>query len=357
MTARRLRIALIVLAAATALASGGAGAVPGNGTPPTISGSLRVGSTIAADRGTWAGSGELAYAYRWYRCGPAAARCRPIGGASAPTYTLGRRDAGQTVAVALSASDATGATTALSSVAGPVAARGATVYATAQPRLTGTPEPGQQLRAEPGAWDVTPQSLSYRWLRCDEGGRACAAIPRARSPVYTVAGVDVGHALVARVTATVATTSQPVLSLASAAVREQGASLPAGALPLAQGRWSIPVASVAPPARLVIARVAFSPARIAPDAPFRATATVVDTRGYAVRGVAVSVQAPYGYARVAGGAVTRRDGTAAFVLRPAATLPADARVLVLAVRARKPNDPPLTGVSTTRLVGVRIVGR
>jgi len=62
---------------------------------------------------------------------------------------------------------------------------------------------GQRLTAEPGAWSgARPLVFSYRWERCDAEGEACAPIPGAKHPGYTLTEADVGSTVRATVTAT-----------------------------------------------------------------------------------------------------------------------------------------------------------
>jgi hypothetical protein len=74
---------------------------------------------------------------------------------------------------------------------------------TAPPTVTGDPTVGSVLTAAPGTWTgAGPISFTWRWRRCEPDGTACALIPGATSPTYTVTGDDILHTLSARVTAT-----------------------------------------------------------------------------------------------------------------------------------------------------------
>ena len=63
------------------------------------------------------------------------------------------------------------------------------------PAISGVAQAGQVLIASSGSWANSPTGYSYRWSRCDAGGRACTTIPRAEQPSYTATAVDVGTTL------------------------------------------------------------------------------------------------------------------------------------------------------------------
>ena len=87
---------------------GGGGSVPVNSTPPTISGLAQQGQTLSATTGTWTGS-PTSFSYQWQRCNSSGASCAPISGAAATaTYPLATADVGQTVRVAVTATNGSG---------------------------------------------------------------------------------------------------------------------------------------------------------------------------------------------------------------------------------------------------------
>jgi hypothetical protein len=332
---------IVLAAAATLIAAGLAAAAPTSSIRPAVSGSLKVGEKLTADRGTWAGSGDLQYGYAWYRCDPGGAHCKAIHGATADTYLATAGDTGRTIGLTVRATDTSGAANAYASLVGPIA--GGTVYATAAPRITGGAEVGQQLKTDTGTWAVSPQLVAYQWLRCNGNGRICMPISGATDATYKAVDADLRHALVARVTVKVGTTAQAAFSIATPAIAAEGDALPTGATPLGKGRYSVPVESVSLPARLVVARVSAKASTL--------TVTIADTRGYAIRGAIVQVVAPYGWVAPVEETGTGNDGTVALELRAKAGHP---RRIVLYVRARKPGDAVLAGITATRLVSVRL---
>lgn len=67
--------------------------------------------------------------------------------------------------------------------------------ATTAPSITGQPDVGNRLRANPGVWNQDQLRFSYQWLRDGE------PIRRATDRTYTVARADQGHELSVQVTA------------------------------------------------------------------------------------------------------------------------------------------------------------
>lgn len=133
---------------------------------------------------------------------------------------------------------------------------------------------------------------------------------------------------------------------------------PAGARRLNNGLYSIPVWSVSLPHRLVISNVSFAPDPITPDdKSLRARFIVSDTRGYRVRGASLFVRGlSYGnFAPMTKPERTRNDGVADLTLQPTGQVNfrPNGRVAVF-VRASKPGEQTLQGVSVRRLVQFRV---
>jgi len=73
---------------------------------------------------------------------------------------------------------------------------------TSAPTISGSPQVGQTLTADPGSWSGTqPLSYAYQWRRCDEIGDACTDITGATASAYGVVALDVGATLRVLVTA------------------------------------------------------------------------------------------------------------------------------------------------------------
>ena len=186
---------------------------------PTVAGKLQQGNRLTATAGTWGGSGTITYAYQWYRCDANGAHCNSVHGATKGTYTLVAADVDKTIGLTVHATDSTGTTAAYASLAGLVAAKTATLAATAQPTLAGTAAAGQALTIAPGTWSGTPPTaFTYAWLRCNANGRLCVPIAGATAASYTLTADDSSHTIVATVAATVGTAAQAVLTVASSVV-------------------------------------------------------------------------------------------------------------------------------------------
>jgi hypothetical protein len=225
---------------------------------------------------------------------------------------------------------------------------------TAPPTINDTtPERGQTLTATAGTWaGDQPITFRYQWERCNASGASCAAIAGAVAQTYTVTTADVGNTLRVTVTATNVTGAR---SASSATTSVVGGGGPEGQIRLPSGRVSIPVTSVSPPARLVIDSVRFSPN---PVRSRRTTITlrvhVSDTRGFFVRGALVFVRSVPLLTTTPGEQATAQNGWVTFTMRPRASFPLRTGFNVqFFIRARKPGDNVLAGVSTRRLAQVR----
>ena len=198
--------------AAAVLATAAAAAVPASTAAPTISGTARQGSTLTASNGTWSNA-PTSFAYQWQRCTAEGSGCANVVGATSKSYRLEPADVDRTIRVAVTASNADGQTTAFSSASDLVSANSQPKNET-KPSISGTPEPGEELTADPGKWSGGVTSFSYQWQRCDSGGTTCSNVSGATGTTYGVRAADVGQRVRVEVTGkslagSTAATSEP----------------------------------------------------------------------------------------------------------------------------------------------------
>jgi hypothetical protein len=326
--------ALIV--AATSL--GQATATPSNTSLPSISGSARDGSLLHATHGSWTGS-PTSFAYQWLRCDAQAGNCANIAGATSDHYTVQTADVAHRLRVQVTATNASGSGNATSRPTDVVQATGTAPKNTAPPTISGTTQEGSTLTVNPGSWSGTPApTFSYQWERCVGTGGGCTAISGATGTTYVATSADVAHTLLAEVTAKNANGSS------TANTSETDLIAPA------KGGGGSAI-SVSLPNRLIIDGVKFSPTPATSRGTITARFHVSDTRGFSISGALVyALGLPYGWVYSAPEQPTDSTGWATIQIRPTANMPLKRGDLVIFVRARKPGDNLLAGVSTRRLV-------
>ncbi len=354
-TPRLVGAVLVVALAATAAlvgltrsAGAAAAAAPNNTSPPTISGTPQEGQTLKADPGTWTGSTPIDYSYQWRRCGTGGANCTNIAKATDNIYTVSADDVGHRLRVLVTAVNSDGAGTAQSKATAVVTkAPAAAPKNTTEPSISGTAQQDQTLTANPGDWSGTkPIQISYRWRRCDAKGGDCANTS-VTSQTYKLGSADVGHTLRVLVTASNNVGSSAAISNATSVVTSSG--------PGAGQCESI--SNVSLPERLLIDKITYSPSTISSrSVPLVARFHVTTTKGFCVSGATVQgLGVPFD--RLSHEAEVTTDATGwaqiSFQVLPTFQL-RHGNLVVIFVRARKPGDSILAGVSTRRLVSVRV---
>jgi hypothetical protein len=144
-------------------------------------------------------------------------------------------------------------------------------------------------------------------------------------------------------------------SNATSTIASSGPALPAGAIKLANGKYSIPVTSVALPAQLVIDGVKFTPTVVrSRSTTITLQVHVSDTRGYYVRDALVFARSTPLVTSSTGEQRTGQDGWTTIRLVPQRDFPLkNGYAVQFFLRARKQGDNLLAGVSARRLVQVR----
>jgi hypothetical protein len=322
----------------------GRGSAPASTAAPQISGVARDGAVLRTSTGGWRNA-PTGYKYQWLRCDSNGANCGAISGANSSRYTITSADVGHRLRVNVTASNAFGAAVATSNATSTVGATTTAPANTVLPSIAGATKEGSKLDVNNGGWSGTqPISLGYAWRRCDSGGNACVDIPGAAASSYVLTSADVGHTLRVALTAR---NSRGAATATSGQTAVVTAAKP--------GAQTLDVAQVALPNRLVIDRVRFSPSPVRSRlAPIVARFHVSDSRGFSIAGVPVlALGLPYGWVRSAPEAMTDGSGWATVVLRAGGSFPRRGSLVVF-VRARKPGESLLAGVSTRRLVQVLI---
>jgi len=152
---------------------------------PYISGTVKVGKTVTAAKGTWSPT-PSSYSYQWYRDGVA------ISGATKSTYKLVAADAGKKLTVKVTAKRSGYASQPKTSAAKTVAK--GTFSTAPTPKISGTVKVGKTVSVTVGTWSPSA-SFTYQWYRSG------TAISGATSKSYKLVAADAGKKLTVKVTA------------------------------------------------------------------------------------------------------------------------------------------------------------
>jgi len=225
------------------------------------------------------------------------------------------------------------------------------------PTISGTPQVGKSLQADHGKWNgSTPFTYTYQWRRCDASGGKCAGISGANARLYDVVTQDVGHTLRVHVTVKNTDGSASDTSAPTAVVTAAAAPPPATGCP--SGNGGVNVSQLSPPARLLIDGQQSSPStlgRSPGDVTVRIHVSACSGRD--VSGALVYVTAvPFNQFSIPTEAATGSDGWVTETMHQQSGYPAASHQQLLAVfvRARKPGDNVLGGISTRRLVSLPV---
>lgn len=332
---------------------------PANSAAPVVSGTAQEGQTLTTSDGKWSSPTPLTFSYQWRRCDALGGNCpTTIAGATGKTYILKAADVDHSLRSVVIAKNDSGSGSALSAPTPAVTALSDPVVVAA-PIVSGTIQEGQALTTSNGSWtSTTPIAYSYQWRRCNTLGSDCpTTIAGATGKTYILTAADVGHSLRSVVVAKNASGSSSAVSSPTGVVSAIAPAAPGGAIRLPNGKISIPAGSVSKPQRLVVDQIQFFPRRIrSQQEPLTARFHVSDTRGDVIRGALVyAVGVPFDRLSAEPEARTGTDGwvTIGFRVLPTFSL-RSGNLVVIFVRARKPGDNLLAGVSTRRLVAVRV---
>jgi len=228
---------------------------------------------------------------------------------------------------------------------------------TSPPTISGTPQQGKTLVGDRGTWSGKPTDYNDFWVRCDETGASCSDITGANDKAgYLLKLVDVGNTIRFKVQARNADGSAFASSVPTAVIAPATAPPPATGCPTGTG--PVQVTAVTPPARLLIDAQQADPSVVhSGQQTITLRYHVSACGGRSVQGALVYVTAtPYNQLSIPGEQATGPDGYAQLSFQTLAGFPVGPhqQLLAMFVRARKPGEDLLGGISTRRLFSVPV---
>jgi hypothetical protein len=239
------------------------------------------------------------------------------------------------------------------------AARQAQPVNTSPPTISGTPQEGQNLHGDRGKWDNNPTSYTYAWLRCGKGGGNCATINGAITRDYKLITADVGSTIRFRVFATNASGSNPATSAPTQVVQKAAAPPPPS-----RGNGCPPggnpdqVANIQGPANLIVDAWIPDPSIITRGTQsWTLKVHITSTCGGPVQGALVyGTATPFNQWTVPAEQATGPDGYATLTFQRLTGFPVSnvQELIAMFLRARKPGENVLAGITGYRLVSVPV---
>ena len=226
---------------------------------------------------------------------------------------------------------------------------------TSPPTISGTPQEDKTLNANRGQWSNNPTSYSYNWLRCDKNGGSCANISGATSREYKLTSADVGNTIRFRTRATNASGSTNATSVPTAVITKAAAPPPSNGCPATGNPDQVSQMSL--PARLIIDQFQAQPSPvISGTQSFVFRVHVTSTCGGPVQGAIVyATPTPFNQFDETQ-SNSGSDGWASLTFSRQANFPVNGKQQILAmfVRASKPGESTLAGITGFRLVNVPV---
>jgi hypothetical protein len=225
----------------------GPGQPPNNIAKPRIAGDPKVGMTLTADAGSWAGDGPISYRWQWTRDGAA------IAGAEQPAYTPTAADAGHSLTVTVTAHNPFGDTPATSDAITVAAAQADNGGAGAGGPGAGSNGGGASLSGGPGSAGVPASvALSVGSIRaargrltlrvtCAAGAAACRTSVSLTVVQRLRAGRVIGVAARRTTTTKTVTVGRATATVAAGATRSMTVKLNAAGRKLAGRFGRLPV--------------------------------------------------------------------------------------------------------------------
>jgi hypothetical protein len=226
---------------------------------------------------------------------------------------------------------------------------------TSPPTISGTPQEDKTLNANRGQWSNNPTSYNYNWLRCDKNGGSCANISGATSREYKLTSADVGNTIRFRTRATNASGSTNATSVPTAVITKAAAPPPSNGCPATGNPDQVSQMSL--PARLIIDQFQAQPSPvISGTQSFVFRVHVTSTCGGPVQGAIVyATPTPFNQFDETQ-SNSGSDGWASLTFSRQANFPVNGKQQILAmfVRASKPGESTLAGITGFRLVNVPV---
>jgi hypothetical protein len=234
---------------------------------------------------------------------------------------------------------------------------------TSPPAITGSAQVGNTFTADHGNWNgAQPISYQFQWRRCDANGGSCSDISGQTSKTYVLKPVDQGNTLRVRVIAlntdgSSGSTSVPTAKVTAATTTTTPTPSATGCPSAASGA-TVAVTDVTSPSRLQVTQFTPTPGVIGGSmSSFTIQVKVADTCGQPVQGALVYATAvPFRQVSIPAEQPTGSDGSVTLTFSRLSGFPATAKqqLMVLFIRARKPGDNVLAGITTGRLVSIPV---
>jgi hypothetical protein len=234
-----------------------------------------------------------------------------------------------------------------------------------RPTISGTAQEGKTLTGDRGTWKNNPTDFDYFWTRCNKTGDNCSDIKGAHALTYVVAAADVDKTLRFKVLAKNSDGQTTESSIATDIVQKAAGSTTTTTTPKSSRGPGCPpggnpdqVANIASPAQLLVDTLQSDP-RVA---GFSTQTLVVrfhvtSSCGGPVQGALVYATAtPFNQFSIPPEATTGADGLAELRFQRLSGFPVSRKqgLIAIFVRARKPGENLLGGISTRRLVSLRV---
>lgn len=185
---------------------------PYNTVLPTLSGTLRVGSTQTVTNGTWSNS-PTNYGYQWQKSTDGISWLNityETATAYIPTFDVANLKIRVQVSAGNSVETATVTSGTLESFLPP--------QVSVIPAISGTTTVGQTLTSTTGTWPSTSSGHAFQWQRSSDSGVTWANISGATSSTYVLVTADAGYLIRSQVSLTTVAGSSSAYSLPTAGI-------------------------------------------------------------------------------------------------------------------------------------------